>query len=160
VKMMVEILKVVLIPVAAGGLVHWALRRQFDAHKAVCDRVLSAVSMSGICYTLLALTAPSRDTFASAGVLIILAAVIHNSVGYLAGYWLTRLLGKLLPLSEQDARTVAIEVGLQNGGMAGALSIGVLHSAVAALPANVFSIWMNFSGSILASHWSKTRRVS
>ena len=154
-KMMVEILKVVLIPVALGGLVHWALRRQFDAHKAVCDRVLSIVSMSGICYTLLALTAPSRDTFASAGVFIVLAAVLHNSIGYACGYGLTRLLGRFLPLTEQDARTVAIEVGLQNGGMAGALSIGVLKSAVAALPANVFSIWMNFSGSILANYWSR-----
>jgi len=155
VKMMIEILKVVLIPVAAGSLVHWALRKQFDAHKAVCDRVLSVVSMTGICYTLLALTAPSRDTFASAGLLIVVAAVLHNGIGYLAGYGLTRLLGRFLPLSEQDARTVAIEVGLQNGGMAGALSIGVLHSATAALPANVFSIWMNFSGSILANHWSR-----
>ena len=154
-KMMVEILKVVLVPVALGGLVHWALKKQFDAHKVVCDRVLSTVSMAGICYTLLALTAPSRDTFASAGVLIILAAVVHNAVGYLCGYWLTRLLGRFLPLGEQAARTVAIEVGLQNGGMAGALSVSVLHSAVAALPANVFSIWMNFSGSILANHWSR-----
>lgn len=155
VKMMIEILKVVLVPVAIGGLVHWALKKQFDAHKAVCDRVLSIVSMSGICYTLLALTAPSRDSFAAAGVFIVLAAIIHNSVGYLCGYWLTRLLGRFLPLGEQDARTVAIEVGLQNGGMAGALSIGVLHSAIAALPANVFSIWMNFSGSVLANYWSK-----
>ena len=155
VKMMIEILKVVLVPVAAGGLVHWALKRQFDAHKVVCDRVLSVVSMSGICYTLLALTAPSRDTLADAGVLIIVAAILHNGVGYVSGYWLTRLLGKVLPLSERDARTVAIEVGLQNGGMAGALAIGTLKSAVAALPANVFSIWMNFSGSILANHWSK-----
>ena len=40
-----------------------------------------------------------------------------------------------------EARTVAIEVGMQNGGMAGALAVGVLGSAVAALPANVFSIW-------------------
>ena len=155
VKMMIEILKVVLVPVVIGGLVHWALRKQFDAHKVVCDRVLSVVSMSGICYTLLALTAPSRDTLADAGVLIIVAAILHNGVGYVSGYWLTRLLGKVLPLSEKDARTVAIEVGLQNGGMAGALAIGTLKSAVAALPANVFSIWMNFSGSILANHWNK-----
>ena len=155
VKMMIEILKVVLIPVAAGGLVHWALRRQFDAHKKAFDRILSIVSMSGICYTLLALTAPSRDTLADAGVLIIVAAIVHNGVGYLSGYWLTRLLGRVLPLGERDARTVAIEVGLQNGGMAGALAIGTLHSTVAALPANIFSIWMNFSGSILANHWSK-----
>ena len=153
--MMMSILEVVLVPVIAGGLVRALFRRQLDAHKVVCDRVLSFVSMAGICYTILALTAPSRETFREAGVLIIATAVLHNSFGYLSGYWLTRLLGRLLPLGETDARTVAIEVGMQNGGMAGALAVGVLHSTVAALPANVFSIWMNFSGSIIASFWSK-----
>ena len=153
--MVMSILEVVLVPVAAGGLVRAIFRRQLDAHKAICDRVLSLVSMAGICYTILALTAPSRETFREAGVLIIAAAVLHNSFGYLSGYWLTRLLGRVLPFGETDARTVAIEVGMQNGGMAGALAVGVLHSTVAALPANVFSIWMNFSGSIIASYWSK-----
>ena len=155
VKMMVEILKVVIVPIAAGGLVHALFKRQFDAHKAVCDRVLSLLSMSGICFTILVLTAPSRDTFASAGVAIVAAAIIHNTVGYLSGYWLTRLVGRYAHMGETEARTVAIEVGLQNGGMAGALAVGVMNSAVAALPANIFSIWMNFSGSVLASWWSK-----
>lgn len=154
-KMMGEIFKVVLIPVGAGGLVHWALRAQFDAHKRACDRVLTVVSVGGICYTLLALTAPSRATFASAGLAIVAVAILHNAIGYACGYWLTRLLGRWLPLGEIEARTVAIEVGLQNGGMAGALSIGVLKSTVAALPANVFSIWMNFSGSVLANYWNR-----
>ena len=154
-KMVWEILKVVLIPVAAGGLVRGVFHRQLDAHKAVCDRVLSTLSMAGICYTILALTAPSRDTFASAGPSIVLAAVLHNSIGFLSGYGLTRLFGRWLPLGEQEARTVAIEVGMQNGGMAGALAADVLQSAVAALPANMFSIWMNFSGSVLANYWSR-----
>ena len=154
-KMMVEILKVVVVPIAAGSLVHGLLRRQFDAHKALCDRILSLISMTGICFTILALTAPSRDTFATAGVAIVAAAVIHNTVGYVSGYWLTRLVGRFAHLGEAEARTVAIEVGMQNGGMAGALAVGVLQSPVAALPANIFSIWMNFSGSVLASWWSR-----
>ena len=104
---------------------------------------------------ILALTAPSRTTFASAGALIVLAAILHDVFGYLSGYWLTRFAGRWLPLGESEARTVAIEVGMQNGGMAGALAVGVLKSAVAALPANVFSIWKNFSGSIMANRWSK-----
>ena len=158
-KMMVEILKVVVFPIFAGGVVHRIFRRQFDTHKAVCDRILSILSMSGICFTLLALTAPSRDTFASAGVAIVAAAIIHNTIGYLSGYWLTRFVGHFARLGEIEARTVAIEVGLQNGGMAGALAIGVLGSPVAALPANVFSIWMDFSGSLLAGFWSKGRSV-
>ena len=148
--------KVVIVPIAAGGVVHALLKRQFDAHKAVCDRILSFISMTGICFTILALTAPSRDTFAAAGVAIVAAAIIHNTVGYLSGYWLTRLVGRFARLGEAEARTVAIEVGMQNGGMAGALAVGVLNSAVAALPANIFSIWMNFSGSVLASWWGRT----
>jgi len=155
-KMMVEILKVVILPILVGGLVHRLLRRQFSVHKVVCDRVLSVLSMVGICFTILALTAPSRATFASAGVAIIAAAILHNTIGYASGYWITRMAGRFSKLGEADARTVAIEVGLQNGGMAGALAIGVLNSAVAALPANVFSVWMNFSGSVLASVWSRS----
>ena len=154
-QMMVEILKVVIVPILAGLLVHRLLKKQFDAHKAVCDRVLSIFSMAGICFTLLAITAPSRDTFATAGVAIVAAAIIHNTIGYVSGYWLTRLVGRFAHLGEVEARTVAIEVGLQNGGMAAALSISVLGSTVAALPANVFSIWMDFSGSVLASIWSR-----
>ena len=153
--MMLSILMIVIVPVAAGGFVRWIFRKPLEAHKASVNRGLSFVSMTGICYTILALTAPSRETFKDAGVLIILAAILHNSFGYASGYWLTRLLGRFLRLDGRDARTVAIEVGMQNGGMAGALATDVLKSAVAALPANVFSIWMNFSGSILANWWSR-----
>lgn len=154
-KMMTEILKIVIIPVLAGGVTHALLKKQFEKHKAVFDRILSAVSMCGICFTLLALTAPSRDVFASAGAAIVAAAVIHNTIGYASGYWLVRFTGRFTGMGEREARTVAIEVGMQNGGMAGAIAIGVLNSAVAALPANIFSIWKNFSGSVLASRWSK-----
>ena len=64
--------------------------------------------MTGICFTILALTAPSRDTFASAGVLIVAAMIVHNTTGYLSGYWLTRLAGCFAHLGEAEARTVAI----------------------------------------------------
>ena len=158
-KMMVEILKVVIVPMLAGGIVHRLLRRQFDEHKAICDKVLSVLSMVGICYTILALTAPGRDTFAAAGLLVVVAAIVHNTIGYASGYWLARLVGRFAHLGEAEARTVAIEVGMQNGGMAGALAVGVLGSAVAALPANVFSVWMDFSGSVLASVWSRRAPV-
>ena len=152
--MMVGILQIVLIPVLAGSLVHWLFRAVFDAHKVVCEKILSCISSTGICFTLLVLTAQSQDKFREAGLLVFCVAVLHNTIGYLSGYWTTRLLGRLAHLDERDARTVAIEVGMQNGGMAGALANAVLNSPLAALPANVFSIWMNFSGSILASFWS------
>jgi BASS family bile acid:Na+ symporter len=158
VKLMVESMKIVLVPVVAGGLVRCAFRSVFEKRSAECGRVLTVLSMSGICFTILALTAAGRDTLRDAGAAIVAAAVLHNAAGFVAGYWLTRLLGRVLPFGESEARTVAIEVGMQNSGMAAALSIGVLGSAVAALPANVFSIWMNFSGSVLASIWSRSAK--
>ena len=70
-------------------------------------------------------------------------------VGYLLGYWGARL----SRISESDCRTVAIEVGMQNGGMGTALAIDVLHSPNAALGPAIFGTWMNISGSVLASWW-------
>lgn len=154
-KMTLEILKVVIVPVAAGLAVRRIFSDAFARHKARCDKFLARLSMAGICFTIIAITAPSRSVFAQAGMLIVIAAMVHNAAGYLAGYWTVRLIGKRAGFDEKTARTVAIEVGMQNGGMAAALAVGVLESAVAALPANIFSIWMDFSGSIIANAWSR-----
>lgn len=154
-KMMFEILKVVIVPVVAGLALRRIFANTFALHKAQCDKFLSRLSMAGICFTIVAISAPSRGVFAQAGLWIVIAAILHNIIGYLSGYWLAILIGKRAGFTVQTARTVAIEVGMQNGGMAAALAIGVLDSAVAALPANIFSIWMDFSGSILANRWSR-----
>jgi BASS family bile acid:Na+ symporter len=50
---------------------------------------------------------------------------------------------------------VAIEVGLQNGGMASGLAINVLNSPSAALAPAIFGPWMNISGSVLATWWHR-----
>ena len=82
---------------------------------------------------------------------IIIAGILHNTSGYFFGYWGSRL----LRLNEVDSRTVAVEVGLQNGGMASGLAIEVLKSSFAALPPAVFGPVMNMSGAMLASYWSR-----
>lgn len=156
-KMMIDCLKIVLVPVLAGGVVRYAFRRTFEEKKALCGRVLSFVSMAGICFTILVLTADGHATLRDVGLLIVSAAVLHNILGYAGGYWAARLLGRVLRLDERDARTVAIEVGMQNSGMAAALSKSALGSTTAALPATVFSIWMDFSGSVLANYWRKKK---
>ena len=154
-RMMVEMFKIVVIPVAAGGLLRFALGRRYEAHKKGIDLALQAVAMFGICFSLVVCLAPNRDLLVQAGLLIFFSSVLHTAVGYSLGYWISRLLGRWLPIDERDARTVAIEVGMQNGGMAAALAVNVLHSSVAALPANAAAIWMNLSGSTLANYWSK-----
>jgi len=60
----------------------------------------------------------------------------------------------LAKLDESSCRTVALEVGMQNGGMATALAVNVLKDPVIALAPAIFGPWMNISGSALATWWS------
>ena len=113
------------------------------------DRVLPIVSMAGICLIIAIITAAARDDLLKVGLTLIAAAILHNSTGYVLGYWGARLLG----LDQTACRTVAIEVGLQNGGMASGLAITVLKSTKAAMAPAIFGPWMNISGSILATWW-------
>ena len=115
------------------------------------DRMMPLVSMIGIIsYTAIS-TAAGRDHLVQVGGLLFVAAAIHNGLGYLLGYWLSRALG----LDRTSARTVAFEVGLQNGGMATGLASKMGHLATVGLAAIVFSPWMNISGSILANYWRR-----
>ena len=80
-----------------------------------------------------------------------LVSVIHNGAGYFFGYWLSRVAG----LDKSSSRSVAFEVGLQNGGMASGLAGAMGKLGTVGLAPAVFSPWMNISGSILANYWSK-----
>ena len=57
-------------------------------------------------------------------------------------------------LDPARARTLAIEVGMQNSGLGVALAVKHF-SASAALPAALFSVWHNLSGSLLAWYWRR-----
>ncbi|WMI64873.1 bile acid:sodium symporter family protein [Aestuariibaculum sp. YM273] len=113
------------------------------------------LSMFGIVYFTTVTTAASRDNIMTIGAFILLASMMHNALGYTFGYWISRILG----LDKNSCRTVALEVGLQNGGMASGLAGSMGKLATVGLAAAVFSPWMNISGSILANYWRKRKEV-
>ena len=115
------------------------------------DKTLPVVSMAGICLIIAVITAQSRDQLLSVGPLLILAAIVHNGTGYGLGYAGARL----ARLDESACRAVAMEVGMQNGGMASGIAIDVLKSTSAALAPAIFGPWMNVSGSLLAGWWRR-----
>lgn len=117
------------------------------------DRRMPFASMFGIIYFTAVTTAAGRDSLLELGALLFLAAVLHNGVGYCLGYGLSRTLG----LGRTDARTVALEVGLQNGGMASGLAGAMGKLGTVGLAAAIFSPWMNISGSVLANYWRRDR---
>ncbi len=134
--------------VAAAKLVVSILLRRSENWM---DRALPVVSMAGICFIIAIITSRSREQLLTVGLALIAAAVLQNTAGYVLGYWGA----KLLRLNEIACRTVAIEVGLQNGGMASGLAINVLQSPSAALAPAIFGPWMNVSGSVLATWWHR-----
>lgn len=115
------------------------------------DDLMPYVSMFGIVYFTTVTTAAGRENLLKVGFLLFLASVIHNGAGYLFGYILSRVFG----LDKKSSRTVAFEVGLQNGGMASGLAGSMGKLGTVGLAAAVFSPWMNISGSILANYWRK-----
>lgn len=127
---------------------------------------LPYLSMAGIALIVLVIVAQTQHLLLQAGLWLVLAAIVHNSSGYFFGYWIVRIAGNLQRkwsktaspealINEADCRTVAFEVGMQNGGMATGLALEVLHSTAAALPPNLFGAWMNMSGSMLANWWRR-----
>jgi BASS family bile acid:Na+ symporter len=132
--------------IVVGVVYHW-LAKIFPT----LDQIMPYFSMCGIIYFTTVTTAAGHDNLMKVGVLLFLASMIHNAAGYFFGYWLSRL----FRLDKNAARTVAFEVGLQNGGMASGLAGGMGKLGTVGLPAAVFSPWMNISGSILANYWRK-----
>lgn len=140
--MTMSIVKMVLVPVVGGLVVRILFAR-------AVERVLPAmpwVSVLGICYVVLAVVSKSAEKILSAGLLILLVVACHNVLGYLLGYGAGRMLGR----DARVCRTISIEVGMQNSGLAATLAVAYFSPA-AALPGAVFSTWHNLSGAVLAA---------
>ncbi len=65
-------------------------------------------------------------------------------LGYIGAAW--------AGCAERDRRTIAIEVGMQNSGLATAPAIK-FFPALAALPAALFSVWHNLAALLLVARW-------
>jgi BASS family bile acid:Na+ symporter len=145
--MMWDIVKMVILPVLLGLLVN----KLMDEKGGWLKQLLPVLSMAGIVCIIMIVTAAGHESLVKVGGLMVLAVVLHNGLGYLFGYWAARLFG----LNEQDCRTVSIEVGLQNAGIASGIALKLGKIATMGLAAVLFGPLMNFTGSLLANWWGK-----
>ena len=145
--MMWDIFKMVIIPIGAGIL----FNKLLAGKSKWLDEAMPLVSMFGIAFIIVIITAAGRDNLLTIGPLLILLVLIHNLSGYTLGYWS----GRLFKMSERDCRTIAIEVGMQNGGLASGLAKEMGKMATVGLAPAIFGPLMNVTGSILASYWHR-----
>jgi BASS family bile acid:Na+ symporter len=146
-KMMWDIFKMVIIPIGAGLLFNKLLKGK----SSWLDAAMPIVSMTGIGIIIVIITAAGRDSLLEIGLLLIGLVLIHNLSGYFIGYWA----GRVFRMNERDCRTIAIEVGMQNGGLASGIAKEMGKIATIGLAPAVFGPLMNITGSVLASFWHR-----
>jgi len=142
-----SIVKMILIPIILGVLFNQFLRGRMKW----LDDAMPTISMIGIAIVITIITAAGRDSLLSIGIVLIVVAIVHNASGYLLGYWGGRLFG----MDEESCRTIAIEVGMQNSGMASGIAVAMGKIATVGLAPAVFGPWMNVTGSALANFWRR-----
>jgi BASS family bile acid:Na+ symporter len=145
--MMWSMCKIVLIPVLLGFILNKFLPKQIEAVK----KYLPLFSMAGIAYVITTVTAAGQSSLASVGAMLLVAVILHNIGGYIFGYSAAKLFG----LSKRDARTISLEVGMQNGGLASALAVDMGKVATVGLASAIFGPLMNVTGSMLATWWGR-----
>jgi BASS family bile acid:Na+ symporter len=144
-KMMWNMTKIVLLPVLAGLVFHHLIYHRLKW----LERVMPMVSMVGILIMTVLTVAIGRDKLMQIGPLLIVACVIHSTAGFSLGYFVCRLLGR----DQLTCRTIALEVGLQNSGMAAGLAKSLGKVATLGLVPIVFGPVMNIIASMLANWW-------
>lgn len=145
-SMLWSLVKLILLPLLAG----MALNHFFHARLAFLQPALPVFSMAAIVLIIGIVVGLNQTNLQSLAWGLAAVIVLHNAIGLASGYFAAKWAGH----NEQTARTLAIEVGMQNSGLSVALALKYF-SAAAALPGALFSIWHNVSGSVLAAYWRR-----
>ncbi len=138
---------VVLAPIALGLLLHPFAER----HPAI-RQVMPSFSVLAIAAIIACIVSHQSAQLLATGGVILLVVILHNLGGFCCGY----LLAKLVHLNTPQTKALAIEVGMQNSGLATALAQSSFPTlAMATVPGVIFSVWHNLSGSLLAALWQR-----
>ena len=147
--MLWDVTKILVLPIAAGLLFHYLVHEKAKWF----DKIMPRVSMAGIAFIIVVITAAGRESLLFVGFALILAMFLHMTIGFSLGY----LVAKVLRLAEKDCRTVALEVGMQNGGLASGIAASMGKIATLGLAAAVNGPLMNTVFSIISTWWGQKK---
>ena len=143
VNMFMSILWVIIMPIALGLII----KRLMPKITAQAVDFLPAFSSIAIAFIVAIVISANASKLLTGGHLVIAVVVLHNICGLSLGYLVSLLAG--MPMAKRKA--LAIEVGMQNSGLAS--SLAATHFAMypmATIPGAIFSVWHNISGAIMA----------
>lgn len=141
-----QTLQVVILPVVLGVL----LNRWVPQLVQRVMPVAPLLSVLGVCMICALVFAANADTILTHGAELILAVALLHGGGFLMGYQFARILG----CETQGARTISIEVGMQNSGLAIVLAKQAFPMQPLAPVVGAISVLMHsLVGSLLAAFW-------
>lgn len=148
---MLQIFLITLLPTAIG----MAIRHQFPDTARRLEKQMSRLAIGLLALIIVLLLVREGSKLPGFLVQVGIGVVLLNLLATLAGF----LVGKLfrLPLAQQIC--IAIEVGIQNGTLAIAITAGLLNNPDMAVPAAVYSLLMYITGfgSILYGRQASSR---
>ena len=155
--MFLNILIVTIIPVGIGCFLNYTYsnRESFPTIQSLMPG-LSVVCLACIVGGVISTV---HDDLVARGLMLFLwtFAVVfcHNTLGYLLGY----TAGKLARFNTAKKRTISIEVGMQNAGLATVLA-GTFFAAqpLSVLPCAISCAWHSISGTILAGLFLRSKK--
>lgn len=144
IAMFKSVIKVILLPVLLGI----SIKKMNPTVISKSKDVFPLISSLAIILIISGIIGANADKIAQSGLIVLVIVAIHNALGLLAGL----LVAKLAKMDYDKATALAIEVGMQNSGLAIELaSVNFALNPLATLPGAIFSIWHNIAGSIFAS---------
>ena len=141
-----SVLIVTILPVITGVSLNYIFRKN-ETFPEIC-KVMPGLSVIGLACIVGGVVSHFGATFIKSGIVIFIAAFLHNLFGYIAGW----IIGTITKMTEAKKRTISIEVGMQNAGLATVLA--TKHFALipeAAIISAVSCVWHSISGTILAN---------
>ena len=146
--LLLDTVQVVIVPVVAGALLKW---RFPEASRRILP-VAPLVAVIAITLIVGSVLGAGRQQVIDAGLRLLLAVVCLHAGGFVLGY----LAGRLLLRRELAARTVAIEVGMQNSGLGVVLAQQNFANPLVALPCALSALFHSLVGSLAAAIWRAT----
>ena len=141
--MFMSIIQVVIVPIGLGLLIN----KVFGNYTQKIRDALPSVSVTAICLIVAAVVSHNSEKIRATGMVIFAVVILHNILGYLCGY----LVGIAFRMDLPRKKAVAIEIGMQNSGLATTLAGSAFPGmAMATVPGAIFSVWHNISGAVLA----------
>lgn len=133
-KTFIQLIVVGVIPVIVG----MAIRAKWSAFATRAEPWVNRFSIAVLALLIVAISIQLGPKLGDAAAAVGPAALALNLVTMLAGYGL----GKLLLHRENQARTIGIEVGLQNGTMALMITSGILQNDLMSMAPIIYSLFM------------------